>query len=157
MPSALSSWRFGGLSGRQLLTHVWDAAQADEVMARAPALSYYLLFSIFPILLFVTAVVRVLPVHHVIGRLMDTAAAVLPAEAASLVRVTLRQDVSNAGRPGLVSLAALTTLWAGSAGMASVMTMLNVVYDVRDQRPWWKRRATAVLLTVAFCLFLVGS
>ena len=157
MSAPPSPWRLGELTVRQLLTRVWEAAWVDEITDRAAALSYYFLFSIFPILLFVTALAHLVPVHHLVRQLMETVAVLLPAEAASLVRETLRQIVSRTGRPGLVSLGALTAIWAGSAGMASVMTMLNVVYHVRDDRPWWRRRATAVLLTVAFAVFLIGS
>src|SRR5207302_1336649 len=89
--------------------------------------------------------------------LMDTVAQVLPAEAAAMVRATLRQVVSNNGYRGLGSLGALTAVWAGSTGMASVMTMLNVVYDVTDHRSWLRRRVIAVLLTVVFAVFLVVS
>jgi len=157
MSAPPSPWRLGQLTVRQLLTRVWEAAWVDEITDRAAALSYYFLFSIFPILLFFTALAHLVPVHHLVRQLMETVAVLLPAEAASLVRETLRQVVTRTGRPGLVSLGALTAIWAGSAGMASVMTMLNVVYHVRDDRPWWRRRATAVLLTVAFAVFLIGA
>jgi len=157
MPRRPSPWRLGGLSLREFAARVWKAAQADEIGHRAAALSYYFLFSIFPLLLFTTAIVRLLPIHHVIGQLMDTVAQVLPPEAASMVRATLRQVVSNNGYRGLVSLGALTAVWAGSTGMASVMTMLNVVYNVTDHRSWLRRRVIAVLLTVVFAVFLVVS
>jgi len=157
MPAPPSPWRLGGLTVRQLLSRVWEAAWVDEITNRAAALSYYFLFSIFPILLFFTALAHLVPGQHLVRQLMETVAVLLPAEAASLVRETLRQIVTRTGRPGLVSLGALTAIWAGSAGMASVMAMLNVVYHVRDGRPWWKRRAIAVLLTVAFAVFLIGS
>jgi membrane protein len=157
MPTRPSPWRFGGLGLRELAARVWEAANADEIGHRAAALSYYFLFSIFPLLLFTTAIVRLLPIHHVIGQLMDTAARVLPPEAVAMVRATLRQVVSSSGYRGLVSLGALTAVWAGSAGMANVMTMLNVVYGVTDHRSWLKRRVIAVLLTVVFAVFLVVS
>ncbi len=157
MSAPPSPWRLGGLTVRQLLARVWEAAWVDEITDRAAALSYYFLFSIFPILLFFTALAHLMPVHHLVRQLMETVAVLLPAEAAALVRETLRQIVTRAGQPGLVSLGALTAIWAGSAGMASVMTMLNVVYHVRDGRPWWKRRGIAVLLTVAFAVFLIGA
>jgi membrane protein len=38
-----------------------------------------------------------------------------------------------------------------------MMTALNVAYDVRDQRPWWKRRLVAIGLTVGFSLFILGG
>jgi membrane protein len=157
MPRRPSPWRLGGLGPRELAAGVWNAAQTDEIGHRAAALSYYFLFSIFPLLLFMTAIVRIFSIHHVIRQLMDTVAQVLPPEAASMVRATLRQVVSNSGYRGLVSLGALTAVWAGSTGIASVMTMLNVVYGVPEHRSWLRRRLIAVLLTAVFAVFLVVS
>jgi membrane protein len=150
-----SPWRLGGLGVRELVARVWEAADRDEVIDRAGALSYSFLFSFFPLLLVVAALVRLLPVHHVIRQLMDSAAQLLPGEAERVVRDTLRQIITGGGHRGLISLGALTALWAGSTGLATVMSMLNVVYRVRDERPWWQRRALAVLLTVVFAAGLV--
>jgi hypothetical protein len=41
--------------------------------------------------------------------------------------------------------------------MASVMTALNVAYDVEDTRPWWKRRLLSILLTLGFALFILTA
>ena len=152
-----SLWVLGGLGLRELLARVWEAADRDEVIDRAGALSYSFLFSFFPLLLFVAALVSLLPVHHVIRQLMDSGARLLPGEAERAVRDTLRQVIAGRGHRGLISLGALTALWAGSTGLATVMSMLNVVYRVRDARPWWQRRAIAVLLTVVFAAFLVAA
>src|SRR5262245_20560774 len=126
-----SLWRLGGLTLRELTVRVWEAADADEILSRAAALSYSFLFSIFPLLLFVTALVSLVPVHHVIRQLMDGAAQVLPAEAATAVRTTLRQIIAGDGNRGLISLGAVTALWASSTGISTLMSMLNVVYRTR--------------------------
>jgi membrane protein len=150
-----SLWRLGGLSVRELAVRVWNAADADEILPRAAALSYAFLFSIFPLLLFVAALLSLVPVHHVIRQLMDSAAQVLPGEAATAVRTTLRQIIAGRGYRGLISLGAVTALWAGSPGIATLMSMLNVVYRTRDQRPWWKRKLIAVLLTTILAVFVI--
>jgi membrane protein len=150
-----SLWRLGGLSVRELAVRVWNAANADEILPRAAALSYAFLFSVFPLLLFVTALLSLVVVHHVIRQLMDSAAQVLPGEATAAVRTTLRQIIAGRGYRGLISLGAATALWAGSTGIATLMSMLNVVYRARDQRPWWKRKLIAVLLTTILAVFVI--
>jgi membrane protein len=152
-----SLWRLGGLTVRQLAVRVWEAADEDEIIPRAAALSYSFLFSIFPLLLFVAALLSLVPVHHVIRQFMDSAAQVLPGQAATAVRGTLRQILANNGHRGLISLGAVTALWAGSTGIATVMSMLNVVNRTRDQRPWWKRRAIAMVLTTVLAAFVIVS
>src|SRR5215468_4262467 len=88
-----SSWKLGGLSlrelGRRVYAKIWD----DEILDRAAALSYYFLFSLFPALLFLTVLVGFFPGSHLIGRLLRYLSEVLPPDAASLVRQTLREVV----------------------------------------------------------------
>jgi membrane protein len=151
-----SPWKLGGLGAVGLGRRVWGEVWKDEVTERAAALSYYLLFSLFPALLFLTALLGFLPLTGLQERLMGYVASVLPPDAARTVEGTL-SEVLQRGRTGLLSLGALLALWAGSNGMASVITALNVAYDVEETRPWWKRRLLAIVLTVAFSFFIVAT
>jgi membrane protein len=149
-----SPWRLGGLSISELGRRVWAELWHDEVTDRAAALSYYFLFALFPALLFLTALLGFLPLQGLQDRLMSYVSNVLPPDAARTVERTL-SEVLQGQRGGLLSLGALLALWAGSNGMASVISTLNVAYDVEETRPWWKRRLLAIVLTVVFSLFIV--
>jgi membrane protein len=127
---------------------------ADEVVDRAAGLAYYFLFALFPALLFLTALVGMLSLPGLMERLVQYADQTLPGDAASIVRRTL-DEIQAQARGGLLSIGALAALWAGSNGMASVMSALNVAYDVEEPRPWWKRRLLAVVLTLGFALFIL--
>lgn len=156
LPRLESPWRLGGLSGRELARRVWSEVVSDEVSDRAAALSYYFVFSLFPALLFLTALLGFLPLAGVQDRLLTYVNSVLPPEAARTVSRTLA-EVLQRNRGSLLSLGAVVALWAGSNGMASVITALNVAYDVTEWRPWWKRRLLAVVLTVGFSLFIIAT
>jgi membrane protein len=135
---------------------VWHEFGQDEVIDRAAALSYYFLFALFPALLFLTALLGMLPVSGLMERFMEYVEQALPGDAASVIRKTL-EEVRRGSTGGLLSIGALAALWASSNGMGSVMTALNVAYDVDDARPWWKRRLVAIALTVGFSLFILGG
>ena len=152
--AAVSPWRLGGLSVRELARRAWNEISDDDVSERAAALSYYFLFALFPALLFLTALLGFLPVAGLQERLLAYTHDVLPPDAASTLERTLT-EVLTARRTGLVSLGALITLWAGSSGMVSVMNTMNVVWDVKEHRPWWKRRLMAVGLTLVFSVSIV--
>ncbi len=156
MAGPTAPWRLGGLSVRELARRVARGVVADEVADRAAALSYYFVFALFPTLLFLTALFGFLPVPDLMGRLMAYAREVLPGDAAPMVERILG-EITASRQGGLLSLGALAALWSASSGMASVMAALNVVHEVEDARPWWKRRLVAVLLTLAFSLFLVAA
>jgi membrane protein len=151
-----SPWRLGGLSLVELARRTWTEISNDEVMDRAAALSYYFLFALFPSLLFLTALLGFLPLSGLQERLMAYVVNVLPPDASRTIERTLA-EVLQTNRGGLLSLGALLALWAGSNGMVSVITTLNVAYDVTEWRPWWKRRLLAIVLTVAFSFFLVAT
>jgi membrane protein len=156
MASIESPWRLGGLSVRQLAARVWAEMWADEVTDRAAALSYYFLFALFPALLFLTALIGLLPVQGLMDQLIAYVAVVLPGDSASVIRKTLDEIVSGA-HGSLLSLGALTTLWAASNGMASIITALNVAYDVDDPRPWWKQRLVAIAITLGFSILILTA
>jgi membrane protein len=151
-----SMWKLGGLSIKELGRRVWAEIQDDEVTERAAALSYYFLFALFPALLFLVAMLGFLPLAGLQERLIAYAREVLPPGAGATMERTL-DEVIGTRRPTLLSIGVFVTLWAGSNGLASVMSALNVVYDIKEQRPWWKRRMLAILLTIAFSGFIVAA
>jgi membrane protein len=156
MGEAPSPWNLGGLSVRELARRVWREMSDDEVTDRGAALAYYFLFALFPALLFLTALLGLLPLPGLMDRLINYVDQALPGDAASLVQRTL-DEIRAGARGGLLSIGALAALWAGSNGMASIMTALNVAYDVEDTRPWWKRRALSIVLTLGFALFILTA
>jgi membrane protein len=151
-----SPWKLGGLSVAELSRRVWAQINSDEVFDRGAALSYYFLFSLFPTLLFLTTLLGLLPIPQLMAELLNYMDEVLPGDAASLIRKTLDEIVSGA-RGGLLSIGAVAALWSASAGVMSMVTALNVVYDVDDNRPWWKRRLLAIGLTVALSLLIITA
>jgi membrane protein len=151
-----SPWRLGGLSLGQLAVRVWAELGDDEVMDRAAALSYYFLFALFPTLLFLTALLGLLPLPGLIDALVAYLGEVLPTDAYSMLIKTLT-EVLRGARSSLVSVGALAALWAASAGMDSIMTALTTAYDAVDSRPWWKRRAVAIGLTIVFATFALTA
>ena len=151
-----SPWNLGGLSAGELGRRVWHELSADEVVDRAAALAYYFLFAIFPTLLFLTSLLGLLPLPGLMERLLDYVDRAVPPDAASILGRTL-EEIQAGARRGLLSIGAIAALWAASSGMASVMTALNVAYDVEDTRPWWKRRLLSILLTLGFALFILTA
>lgn len=148
----VSPWRLGGLSPAALARRVYRRLLEHEVFDRAASLSYYFLFALFPTLLFLTALLGLLPIPQLMDRLLEYFARILPSDAASLLTRTLAEVVKDA-RGSLVSIGVLAALWGAASGMVSIRAALNVAYDARDARRWWRQRVDAVALTVWFSLF----
>lgn len=153
---AASPWKLGGLSVRLLARRVYQRLWDHEILDRAAGLSYYFSFALLPTLLFLTALLGLLPVPDLMSQLMGYADRMLPHDAASLIRKTLAEVVSGASG-GLLSVGGFAALWAASSGMLSMMTALNVAYHLRDARRWWKVRVIAIALTIGFSLFTLTA
>jgi len=127
----------------------------DGLTTLAAALSYYFFFALFPFLLFLLALVTMLPfVRGLEDWLLAHGAEVVPAGAYASLEGVIRSLLAQP-RSGLLSLGAGLALWSASVAVAGVMAALNVAYGVRERRPWWKVRLLAVGLTVAMSFFMI--
>ena len=144
-----SAWKLGGLSIVQLGKRVWTDIDDSNALDRSAALSYYAIFALFPTLLFLTALLALLPFPHLLDRLMAHVSDVLPGDAGLLIEKTLHQAHRGA-HVGLLSVGAVTALWAASSGMRSIMAALNV-----ESHSWWRARLLAIGLTIVFSLLTI--
>ena len=74
----------------------------------------------------------------------------------AIIREQLVKITEN-DQGGLLTFGVAAALWSSSAAMVAIISALNRAYDVEDGRPWWKQRATAILLTLGVALFLLVS
>ncbi len=155
----LSSWKLGGLSWGELAKRVWKQITEDDIFGNAAKLSYYFLLALFPLLLFVTTLLGYFADRGG-GRMRDellrVLATVIPSDASSLIFKTVNEVQENAGG-GKLSFGILATLWAASNGMGALTEALNVAYEVRETRPWWKSRLVAVVLTVVLSVLILSA
>ncbi len=117
-------------------------------------MAYYFLFSLFPFVLFVLALVSMLPIHGLEDWLLETLRQTDPAEAYELLGNIIRGLLAGP-RGGLLSLGVLLALWGSSSAMLAVLDGLNRAYRVRDPRPWWRVRLAAIGLTIALSGFMI--
>jgi len=143
--------------------HTYSDVRRNHALQMAAALSYYFVLSLFPALIFLSAVVAFLPVPNLFGQALSLMERFLPAESMGLVRKVL-SDVITPNRGAFLSFGLLGTLWAASGGFSAAIEALNVAYDVEDDRPFWKTRPLAIalalvtgaLLLVALSVMIVG-
>ncbi len=149
------------------LKHALVRTYADVVeghaMQMAAALSYYFVLSLFPALIFLSAVVAYLPVPDLFNQALALMAQFLPADSMGLVRRVVA-DVISPNKGTFLSFGILGSLWAASGGFAAAIEALNIAYEVKEDRPFWKTRPlalglafmTGALLLVALSVMIVG-
>ncbi len=138
------------------LKRVYAKAERDDIFNGAAALGFYLTLAIFPIMIFLMALVPYLPIADVGEAMMNFLRQVLPPSAMSMLADVLR-EVTRERRGGLLSFGIIAALWSASTGMYAVMQQLNDAYEVEEKRPFLRARATAVGLTILFGALVLGA
>jgi membrane protein len=139
---------------KEFALRVWRETNEDNIFTSAAALSYYFLLAFFPMLIFLTSLVGFLP--GVRESIFVALANFVPGEAMGLVTETI-QDITKNKSGGLVSFGVLGTLWAASGGVSALMSTLNVAYDAKEERSFWKVRLIAISLTVLLAVLVIGG
>jgi membrane protein len=135
----------------------------NHTLQMAAALSYYFVLSLFPALIFLSAVVAYLPVPDLFNQALGLMSHFLPPDSMGLVRRVL-SDVITPNRGTFLSFGILGTLWTASGGFAAAIEALDLAYEVDDERPFWKTRPLAIglafligaLLLIALSVMVVG-
>ena len=153
-----SLWRLGNLGWRELAKRVWHEIQEDEVFGRAAELSYYFLLALFPFLIFLTSTIGIVLGAGTGARhaLFNYLGRVMPPSAFALIDSTMWELSSSSGG-GKLSFGILAALWAASNGLSAITSSLNTAYDLKETRPWWKQRLTAIGLTMALSVLIISA
>lgn len=153
-----SLWGLGNLSWGQLAKRVWNEIQEDEVFGRAAELSYYFLLALIPFLIFLTSIIGIVVGSGTGTRheLFNYLGRVMPPSAFQLIDSTML-EISSASSGSKLSFGILAALWAASNGLSAITTSLNTAYDLKETRPWWKQRLTAIGLTVVLSVLIISA
>src|SRR3954454_10897131 len=129
----------------------------DNLLGLAAQTAYYFFFSLFPLLLFVAPLLSLVgSKQETFGLLAGQLQQVVPSEGWALIGGVIKDVVYAKNAPGLMSIGALLAIWAGSNVFGALIGALNVAYDVKDTRPWWKQKliAMASVVVVGFVILI---
>ncbi len=151
-------WNLGGLKWKALAKRTWTQISQDDVFGRSAQLSYYFLLALFPLLLFLMTLLGYFAEagSQLRNSLLRYLSTVMPYSALQLVHTTL-DEVTKSRGGGKLSFGILAALWAASNGMGAISETLNIAYDVKETRSWWKVRLICVGLTVGLALLIISA
>ncbi|WP_054940057.1 YihY/virulence factor BrkB family protein [Paenibacillus ihuae] len=127
------------------LKELFQKIKNDDVQGISAQLTYYLILSLFPFLIFIMTLIGYanISLEDKIQQLEQ----IMPVEAVSIIEEIL-QDVSEGRSQALLSFGMLATLWAASKGVGAIIKGLNRAYDIDESRVFWKIRGIAFLATL---------
>ncbi len=144
-----------GIGSFELLKRTVKEFSNDDMTTYASALAYRGIFSLFPFLLFLIAMLGMLDLQNFFTWLREQASLVLPPDALDLVNPVI--DQMQEQKSGLLSVGILVALWSASIGVRSLMNAMNKAYDVEEGRPTWKLMLLAVVYTIGLAVILLAT
>ena len=140
----------GGLIGKTI--KVFDDLSKLQIPILASSACYFLALAVFPALVLLISLIRYTPLE------IDTIFAVLEGivpDALMPYAEKLIMSTYNNSSGALVSVSAVTALWSASRGIHGLLSGLNVIYDVVEDRNFFLTRVISVGYTFAFIIVLL--
>lgn len=128
---------------------------ADDMPTYASAVAFQALFSLFPFVLFLTALLGFLQLGTFFDWLRSFALSMVPADAAGLVNEVIGGLQSK--NRGLLSFGVASAVWIASSGVRVLIRAMNAAYDVPERRPAWKLYPLSIIYTVGLAAMMVAA
>jgi membrane protein len=132
----------------------------DHLAAFAGNLTYKGLFALFPFAVFLLSLLGLFGAPDLLNSLIEQARIVLPNDVVGLledqllsIAETRAEGAFTAG--AIVSL--LLALWGVSGAFRSVMEAMNVMYEIEEDRPFWKVYGISVFLSLGVAALLITA
>lgn len=140
----------GGLIGKTV--HLARRVAGLHIPVYAANACYFIVLAVFPALLLLLGLLQYTPLE--VERLGEMLQGVLPEVLQEPAEELILITYDNASGAAL-GLSAFTALWSASRGIYGLLTGLNAIYDVREDRGYIRTRLISVVYTFAFLLVLL--
>ncbi|HKP69662.1 MAG TPA: YihY/virulence factor BrkB family protein, partial [Pyrinomonadaceae bacterium] len=126
-----------------------------EISSASAQVAFYFSFAFFPLLLFLVSLLGLVldSTDQLRAELYQYLAQIMPFSAYQLVRTTMDEIIETSSGSKL-TLGLLVTLWSASAGVDSLRSALNNVYELLETRSWWWTKLQSLILTLLFIMLL---
>jgi membrane protein len=141
---------------KDILKATWKEAGEDDLTLVSAGVAFYAFLAFVPLLTaFVLTYGLVAEPSSVVSH-MQALTSVMPQNAAAIIGDQLESMTSTAGsQKGFGLLAAIAiALYGATKGAASIMTALNIAYDLEETRGFVKRTAMSFAMTAGALLTL---
>jgi membrane protein len=132
----------------------------DQVFSFAGNIAFRALFALFPALIALLWLLKVLRSDRLVDTLIGLVETALPQTASEPIKQQL-SSVPQEQATGAFTIGALVSVvvavWALSTMMRAMMVALNQIYGVEESRSFWKSTLTALGLAIAVSVLLVGA
>ena len=130
------------------------STQFGEISSKAAEVSFYLLLSLFPFILFTITIIVYIPIIH-INRYIYLLQNIMPEAAFSIANSIIQSAIENRSiSVGITSF--FLTMWTSSKAVRALIKGINKSYNVKETRSFIKVFSIALIFTIML-LFLIFS
>jgi membrane protein len=135
-------------------------AGEDHLASFAGNLAYKGLFALFPFFVFLLSLLGIFGTQDLVNELVESVSGVLPAAATQFLEEQVLAIAGNKAE-GAFTVGAVVSilfaLWGVSGAFRSVMEAMNVMYEVEEGRPFWKKYGISVFLALGVAALLLSA
>lgn len=135
-------------------------ASKDHLGAFAGNLTYAALFALFPFIIFLLSLLAIFHATGLVDTVLHKASQTLPANMVSLIGTQLKRIATTKATGAFTAgaiVAIVGALWGVSGAFRGVMEALNVMYNVTESRPFFKKYGLSILLSLMTSALLVAA
>jgi membrane protein len=149
--NAVTPWRIPWKGWKDILWRTYGQIGEDRLLAVAAGVVFYGLLALFPAVAALVSLYGLFAKASTISQHLSVAAGILPADAVSILQEQIgRLAAKGEAKLGFAFVFGLgVALWSANAGMKAIMDALNVVYDEKERRGFFKLNLVSLVFTFA--------
>ncbi len=127
----------------------------SDINSKAAEMSFYLLLSIFPFLIFTISIIVYIPTFH-LNKSISIIQSVIPESAFSIILSIINSAIENKSLNFLI-FSFIFTLWTSSRGIRSLIRWMNKLYNVKETRSFVKVFIISFIFTITIFVLIFTS
>ena len=139
---------------KDILVRSWSEVSENNIFLAAGGVTYAVLVALFPGLAALVSIYGLLLDPSQVEKQVAALSHVFPPESAQMIGDELQKLVSAS--QGSLSISAgvalVFALWSASRGMSGLLSALNIAYDEKETRGFFKFNLVAIVLTMAMLI-----
>lgn len=139
---------------RKLLLGYWDLVNQNELIALGGQVTYYIILSFFPLLIFVLTLAGYANVDS--EQVFEEFKYLIPAESYQMVENVI-YEIFSIRSPTLLSIGMLGAAWASLNGINALLRGMVKAYGLKETRSFLRQKLVSVVLLIIFVGTLLGS
>ena len=142
---------------KDILLRSWGEVSNNNIFLVSGGVTYAVLLALFPALAALVSIYGLLLDPAQVERQVASLSSILPPETTQMIAEQLHNLVTaSTGSLGLsAGIALLLALWSASRGLSGLITALDIAYDQKETRGFFKLNFIAIGLTI--CMLIGGT